>query len=154
MSDEQPRDYKHLFVILGVVLLGAVGWYTYKTLFDRYEIKPERIFEEEFEENVAHVSNLTGGGRISGDFDVWLHFKLAGRAADLKQKGEFKPNEQDKEFARRWFYEKAPDPSIDNTQYKYLKYLQRTDNRSQSVDQEWFLYNWKTDDQYYRKWGY
>lgn len=147
---------KPLFILLGIAVIGFAGFFGYRVMFDRYTIKPVKILEEAFDERPASVTDLTGGGNMEGSFDYWIHFKLAGRTAELKKKDEFKPNEADKEMARRWFAEvmKPASPSLEIAQYNNLKFFKRVDSQTQSVSTEWLLHNWRTDDQFYRKWGY
>ncbi len=147
---------KPLMIILLIAVLGFGGYYTYRVLFEGYTLKPAKIFSEAFEEKPESITGLTGGGTISGNYDYWIHFKLPGRAAALKIQADFVPNDADKEMARRYFagVETPSDPSMGVTEFNNLKFYNRVKNETQSVSSEWLLHNWRTDDQYYRKWGY
>ncbi|MBX9668021.1 MAG: hypothetical protein K2X93_10400 [Candidatus Obscuribacterales bacterium] len=145
-----------LFVILALVVLGAVGFYVYRVLFDQYELKPEKVFTQAFNDNVSSVSDLTGGGTISGTFDVWLRFKLVGRAVEFKSKN-WKLNDVDKELGREWFYshcQKTPDPSLGNIEFNNLRFYENIESTSTHITHEWYIRNLKDDIQYYRRWGY
>jgi len=147
---------KPLMILLAIAVIGVGGFYTYRVLFDQYTIKPAKIFAEAFNERPESATNLTGGGEVSGNFDYWIHFKLTGRTAELKKKAEFKESEADKEMARRWFaqVETPPSDSLTVQQFNNLKFYKRVENETQSVSSEWLLHNWRTDDQFYRRWGY
>lgn len=144
-----------IFAILAVVVVAAAGFYVYRVLFDQYTLKPEKIFSAAFNDNVSSVSDLTGGGNISGSFDVWIRFKLIGRNVDFKSKN-WKVNEIDKELGREWFYntQKAPDPSMATTEFNNLKFYENIESTSTNITHEWYIRNIKDDVQYYRRWGY
>lgn len=152
MSD----NMKPLFILLGIAVIGVAGFFVYKVGFDQYTVRPAKIFTDTFNEKVEVAENLTGGGNISGNFDYWIHFKLPGRLAEIKHKEEFQEVEADKEMARRWFAEQETPPSeaLSVKQFNNLKFYKRVLNETQSVTSEWLLRNWRTDDQFYRKWGY
>ena len=145
-----------LFVLLGIAVLGVAGFFIYKVGFSQYTVNPPKIFQDVFDERLESITDLTGGGNISGNFDYWIHFKLPGRTAALKKKAEFQEVPADKEMARRWFAEaESPSsPSLDVKQFNNLKFFKRVENETQSVSCEWLLHNWRTDDQFYRRWGY
>ncbi len=146
----------HLFAILAVVVIVAIGFYVYRVLFDQYTLKPEKVFTQSFNDNVSSISDLTGGGSISGAYDVWIRFKLVGRAVEFKSK-TWKLNDIDKELGRDWFYtncQKPPDPSMATTEFNNLRFYENIESTSTHITHEWYIRNVKDDVQYYRKWGY
>lgn len=147
---------KPLMALLAVAVIGLVGYFIYKIGFSDYTVKPAKIFAENFNESPDSVTDLTGGGEVSGNYDYWIHFKLPDHIAELKKKSEFMPNDQDKEAARRYFAEaeKPPSPALNVDQYNNLKFFNRVKNETQSVSSEWLLHNTKTGDQFFRAWGY
>jgi hypothetical protein len=155
-SGGENSNVKPLMALLLVAVLGVVGYFIYKIGFSDYTVRPPKIFAEAFDEKPEVVTGLTGGGVVSGNYDYWIHFKLPGRMAEIKNKSEFQQNDQDKEMARRYFagVETPPSTSLSVDQFNNLKFYSRVKNETQSVTSEWLLYNWRTDDQFYRKWGY
>lgn len=147
---------KPLMALLAVAVIGLVGYFIYKIGFSNYTVQPAKIFAENFVDSPESVTDLTGGGEVSGNYDYWIHFKLPGHIAELKKKSEFLPNDQDKEAARRYFagVETPPSPALGVDQYNNLKFYNRVKNETQSVTSEWLLHNVKTDDQFFRAWGY
>lgn len=148
-------ESKPLLALLVVAVIAVVGYMVYKIGFDGYTVRPEQIFAETFTDLPTQIEDLTGGGTKSGSYDVWLKFKTPGRMAVLKNKDDFKKDDADQELARRWFAEhltKPPVKSLENSQdWKFFKCVK---SETQSISQEWLMYNWKTDENLYRKWGY
>jgi hypothetical protein len=134
-SDNPMEQFKGPFIILVVAIIGFAIFYTFRVMGDAY---------------------TTGGGSISGDYNIWLHFKLPGRRAGLVKDSQFQEIKgADQEVARRWFAEKLPDSlGAKETQRQYLRYFHRLDSTSANISHEWLLYKWRTDDHYYRRFGY
>ena len=58
------------------------------------------------------------------------------------------------EVARRWFEAKFPEvKGCDSTQRPNLKFWSRVDSTSAQLKRQWYLYNWRTDDHFYRIFG-
>lgn len=154
MSDDSNPNLKPFLALLVVLIIGVVGYTVYKLGFSDYTVKPDQIFAENFDNSPVQISDLKGGGTKSGNYDVWLTFKLPGRVADLKNKAEFKEGDADQELARRWFAEHLNPtlPSLDKV--ADWKFFKRVKSETQSISQEWLMYNWKTDEHLYRKYGY
>lgn len=154
MSDDTNSKMMPFFVLLAVVVIGIVGYSIWKLGFSDYKVVPEQVFAENFNDSPVQISELKGGGTKSGNYDIWLTFKLGGRMADLKNKAEFKEGDSDQELARRWFSEHLNPtlPSLEKV--ADWKFFKRVKSETQSISQEWLLYNWKTDEHLYRKYGY
>lgn len=160
MADsDNPMDQAKPFIALVVIaIVGFIAYYGYTVMHEQYTVNPSKIFKQTFTEDPASSSivDLTGGGSISGDYDYWLHFRLVGRRAGLIKDSEFKEEKgPDREVARRWFAEKLPDTlGAKDTQRQYLRFFHRVDSTTANISHDWLLYNWRTDDHYYRKFGY
>jgi hypothetical protein len=153
-SEQSNTNMTPFFAILGVLVVGLVGYMIWKLGFDSYTIKPEVMFVDAFSDSPVQIVDLKAGGMKSGNYDVWLYFRLPGRMAELKKKAEFRREDADLELARRWFFaHMKPSPkSLEDTEN--WKIWKRVDSATSSISQEWLMYNWKTDDHLYRKWGY
>lgn len=156
MAENQSSMAKPVMALIVVAVIGFVGYFIYKVGFGNYTVNPQKIFAEAFEEKPDAITDLTGGGEVSGNYDYWIHFKLTGRMAELKNKADYGQNDQDKEMARRYFagVETPSSPALTVDQYNNLRFYNRVKNETQSVTSEWLLHNWRTDDHFYRKWGY
>ena len=91
--------------------------------------------------------------KISAHNDKWMYFKMTGEA-QLKDKETFK-GEDRAEVARRWFVELMPDKEGLKPEYrKFLKIKSKIDSRTDHIKRQWYLFNWRTDEHFYREWGY
>jgi|AGTN01.2.fsa_nt_gi hypothetical protein len=158
MADsDNPMDQAKPFIMLVVIAIVAfAGYYGYTVMHEQYTVNPDKIYARTFSEDPKSITDLTGDGTISGDYDYWVHFRLVGRRAQLIKESDFKEEKgPDREVARRWFTEKLPDTlGAKDTQRQYLKFFHRVDSTTANISHEWLLYNWRTDDHYYRKFGY
>jgi hypothetical protein len=155
-NSDNPMDQAKPFILLVVIaIVGFADFYGYKVMSEQYTVNPEKIFKQTFTEEPSAIVDLTGDGSISGDYDYWLHFRLVGRRAGLIKDSEFKEEKgPDREVARRWFAEKSDTLGAKDTQRQYLRFFHRLDSTTANISHEWLLYNWRTDDHYYRKFGY
>lgn len=76
------------------------------------------------------------------------------REAILKDKSAYKADDPP-EIARRWFEQTLPESEGLNSKYRgVLKIKSKIDNSSAHIIRSWYLYNWRTDEHYFREWGY
>lgn len=149
-------NMKPILTIVSVIIIGLALFFGYKISADQYTVKPEKIYAENFRDDISKISDLTGGGKISGDYDLWIHFKQD-TLAGFKGRKEFEETPADMEMARRWFAENTPlkdDPSLGPTQRQYLKLYNHMESLDTKLDHEWLLHNWRTNDHFFRTWGY
>jgi len=141
-------------VVLVTCLTVAALYHGVNVVKDSYTVKPLKIYQETFENPPAHVNDLTGGGSLSGYFDLWLHFKCPSNDMKLKNADQYQKM-QVVEDPRRWFDSTVPDQANalegDNNQLELYYSTQRT---ATNVANHWLLHNIKTTDYYYRNWGY
>lgn len=139
-------------IILALVLIGFVVYSINHYMTDRYSVHGDRLLKAAFDEDLDSVKELSQGGNISSDYDEWIHFKLA-REAKLKEMDTFKGDDP-KEGARRWFEEKFPESKgLDSSQRPNLKFWSKVDSTQKQLTRQWYMYNWRTDDHYYRIFG-
>ena len=155
-ADDAFTRFRGPLTILAIVLIGLCIWYVYTAMKDRYTVKPEKIFNAIFEDNFSDVKDFKGGGEISAHDDKWLYFKKTGEA-ELKDKHSF-TGEDRAEVARSGFVQ-LPElgPEIEGLKpehRKYLKIRSKVDSRTDHIRRQWYLFNWRTDEHFYREWGY
>ncbi len=140
--------------LLILIIIAGVGYciyYSYSVISNQVKYKPESTFENNFDGHKVRVSDLQGDKVQTGISDEWIHFKYLGRAP-LKHQSEF-----EKKWAiegRDWFLEKFPNHPGLTTDLQRLEFYKRTENQHASVINEWLIYNPRTDDHFYRRWGY
>lgn len=139
-------------ILLAIVLIGFVVYSINHYMTDRYSVHGDRLFKAAFDEDLESIKDLSQGGNISSDYDEWIHFKLA-REAKLKDIENYKGDDA-KEVARRWFEAKFPEnKGVDSSQRPNLKFWSRVDSTSAQLKRQWYMYNWRTDDHFYRIFG-
>lgn len=147
---------KRFFVpltILGIAIIGVCVYFVSRAMSDRYTVKPAKVFESVFLDSYSSISDFKGGGNISAHDNKWLYFKKSGEA-QLKDKTKFTGKDR-AELARRWFEEKLPESEGLKPKYRgELKLKSRVDNSTAHIRHFWYLFNWRTDEHYYREWGY
>lgn len=152
-ADDAAKRFQRPLIALGAVIVCLCVYYVYVTMKNQYTVKPEALFKNVFEDSFSKVSDFKGGGEISAHNDKWMYFKMTGEAK-LKDKETFK-GEDRAEVARRWFVELMPDKEGLKPEYrKFLKIKSKVDSRTDHIKRQWYLFNWRTDEHFYREWGY
>ncbi|MBZ0185666.1 MAG: hypothetical protein K8F91_05385, partial [Candidatus Obscuribacterales bacterium] len=152
-QDDVFVRFRGRFIGLAIGLLLFGTFYVFKVMSDRYTFKPEKLFTDTFDENISSITDFKSGGEISGSHDTWIYFKLT-REAVLKGKDDFKGGDQ-AEVARRWFIKILPDSQgLQPQSIENLKLRSKVDNSQDHIYHHWYLYNWRTDEHYYRDWGF
>lgn len=152
-EDDALVRFRGPLIALAIAIIGFGLYYGYRVMSDKYSVKPEKLFTDTFEDNFTSVSNFKGGGEVSGSHDTWLYFKMT-KEATLRNKDQF-TGEDREEVARRWFIKLFPESEgLKPVNYQYLKLKSRIDNQADHINHYWYLYNWRTDEHYYRDWGY
>lgn len=152
-SEAAGKKFMVPLIILGVAIIGFCFYLVSRAMTDRYTFKPKTYFTEVFDDSVASVRNLKGDGIISSTEDKWIYCHKVGELK-LKDRASYKGKESP-ELARRWFIKKFPESKgVQNAQRDNLKLISRTNNSTSHIWSRWYLYNWRTDEHYFREWGY
>ena len=142
---------------IAIVLVGLfcfLGWRFALYIGDQYKVHPEKIYEKAFVVPIEKIDDLSGSGSISDRHDMWIHFRYTEKD-DLKEKDKFEEAPLDCEQARRWFAERRPeDSSLVFQENQYMKLYKKVDQYTTGMERAWLLHNWRTNDYYYRTWGY
>jgi hypothetical protein len=142
----------HIGAILVCITLAGL-YHGMNVVKDSYTVKPLKVYEEAFENPPNHVTDLTGGGTLSGNFDIWLHFKCPTNDMKLKKESLFQKILA--EQGRRWFEANVPDQAKGlEGDINRLELYYGTWRTATTVSNYWLLHNKATADYYYRSWGY
>ena len=135
--------------ILSVCLI--FGFYHSSRIFNK-TMNPTtaEIYEHAFATPLSAVTDLTGGGGWSNNYEAWIAFKCPGGVL-LRQESEFKPDVV--EPVRNWFKEKFPESKSLMDKPGNYKCLYRSQSDNFAVRNEWFLYNTRTAEYFYRVTG-
>ncbi len=147
---------KQILMVVAFFAIAAALYFGYKGFSKQYTVDPKKIFTDNFNEDVDMVQDLKGGGNISGNYDVWIHFKLDHRAK-IKGTKEFDESPADLVVAQEWFAKNTPyaeDPSLSIQQRRFLKVYNHLTSTDTQLEHDWLLHNWRTNDHYFRAWGY
>lgn len=138
-------------IAIVVIIVAVCGVYSAKIIGDQVKFKPIDCFEQNFDGHKVRVSDISGDRVQTGISDEWIHFKYLGKAT-VKHENEFKEGWALE--GREWFLKKFPDHAGLTTDLQRLKFYKRVENQRASVQNEWLLYNPRTDDHFYRRWGF
>lgn len=152
-SEAAGKKFFVPLLLLGIALAGFCVYMVSKAMSDRYTVKPEKVFNSVFEDSFSSVTDFKGGGSRSAHDNMWIYFKKAGEA-QLKDKSSYKGHDRP-EVARRYFEKLMPESEGLKPKYRaVLKLKSKVDNSSAHIIRSWYLFNWRTDEHYFREWGY
>src|ERR1700735_3150560 len=137
---------------LGVLLIVAISAVVYSltVMKDQYTVKPDKQFEKYFTNSFSSLSNLTTGGQISSESDIWMTFNCSGI---LRFRDNSIWHTDSPVRAQRWFLEHfEQDQTLKNTSDLDAWSFSQHPNSIKLVN-GWLLVNKKTGKNYFREWG-
>lgn len=151
MNTQKSNSPVFYIVLTGLILALVAVYYSYNIVVKSMTVDPVKVFSDNFNLEPSQVSDINGGGELSGYFNVYIRFKYSGQQLRLKDSAGF--TEKDPVDAIQWFVIKYPDDESLKGKMEDYNLLNRTNSTPAHIKNEWLLSNKKTGQYYFRYWG-
>jgi hypothetical protein len=117
---------------------------------EAYTVYPQKVFTEYFTNPPSRISNLIGGGSLSGYFDVWIRFDCPD-VVRLRNSKLFKKDAPDR--VSQWWVENHSDEQGTRNYHDLECWTMSEHPDPVTIINGWLLCNAKTNRCWFRVWG-